>query len=69
MRRKNKSVAKEHRALARLESGALIYDTGAGWKFGGNKYVPANIVGRLPLKLLYVNNRGWRAYRIDEDAR
>jgi len=56
---------KESRALLRLEAGALIYDTGEGWKFHGNKFVPARVVRRLPLEYLYTTNRGWRAYRLD----
>jgi hypothetical protein len=64
-RRISKVDVKQIRAMQRLVAGALIYDTGAGWSFGGNKYVPERVVRRLPLELAYTNNRGWAAYRLD----
>lgn len=58
------------RAMRRLEAGALLFELpDGGYKFGGNKFVPAPLVARLPLIFAYTNNRGWRAWRLDPQAR
>jgi len=60
---------KEQRALARLAGGqALFLLPGGQWKFGGNKFVPASVVRRLPIEESHTTNRGWVAHTLTEEA-
>ena len=64
---KVRNIAKLERARRRLERGSLIYRWPSGqWSFGGNKFVPDRIVAKLPLELVYTDNRGRDAYQLDD---
>lgn len=59
-------AAKHTRAVKRLENGELLYRWPSGqWSFGGNKFLPERVIGRLALEMLWTDNRCRTAYRLD----